>query len=207
MDPARPERHREVLIVPFQDHVDDGVLHNGFGVKVVGADYSLYRAGAYKAWLRSSHEMVIRIPTARSTLLGSYGPYQKERGRIGGHSETYEVARAVVRNRILASTERGYYQLHIVFPSEYDLTNAIFSPGTAPFGPIIPQVTPVLVKTKVTESKTLTGIEVDLAFRVSAVEEEPRRAIAAIRNDDTADALAKALHGMDFDDDIEDEDM
>lgn len=199
-----------MLVVPFQDHVDDGVLHNGFGIEVIGADYSLYKEGVvYKAWLVNSHEMVIRLPTARSSFLNrNYRPYEKERTRLGGHSETYEMARMVVRNCILDTCERGYYNLRLVFPSDYSLTNAVFSPGHAPFGQITPQVTPVMTKNKVSSQRTLAGIELDIAFRVTASEEEPRRAVAPIRRGDTAAELEAALNGMTFSDDEDnDEDM
>lgn len=68
VDPAVPEVHREVLIVPFQDHVHNGVLHNGFGVEIIGADYANYRAGFYRAWLKTGNRIVVQLPTVNSGM-------------------------------------------------------------------------------------------------------------------------------------------
>lgn len=198
VDPARPEGHREVIIVPFQDHVDNGVLHNGFGVEVVGADFRLFREGVYRAWLCTSNTIIVQLPTVCSTLIHHVANYTNERQRLGGHSETYEVARMVVRNRILANSARQHYNLEVVFPQEYELTNAVFSPGASPLGRIDAQVTPVLVPCQVSDTRTLTGIEIDLCFAVTIVEEEPCIATAPIGQNGEADQLNQMLQGMNF---------
>lgn len=203
VDPTKPEGHREVLIVPFQDHVDHGILHNGFGIEIVGADFANYRAGLYRAFLRTSNRVVVQIPTARSSLMRHYDNYVEQRRRLGGHSETYEVARMVVRNRIMARPIRQHYNLELVFPEEYELTNAVFSPGTAPLGRIEPQVTPVLIPCQVSSQRTVVGIECDLCFAITIVEEEPRVATTAVDHNADADALDAALEGMTFGNDDE----
>ena len=116
VDPAVPESHREVLIVPFQDHPDNGILHNGFGIEIIGADFNHYRAGLYRGWLRTANKVVIQLPTGRSTLTRFNDAYQRERARLGGHSEAYELARMVVRNRILGNRNCQTYNLELVFP-------------------------------------------------------------------------------------------
>ena len=196
VDPATPEGHREVLIVPFQDHVDNGVLHNGFGIEITGADFRQYRQGRYRAWLRTTNRVVVQLPTARSGFVHEIDNYNRQRHQLGGHSETYEVARMVVRNRILANVARQSYNLELVFPDTFELTNAVFSPGTSPLGRINPQVTPVIIPCQVAEGRVMHGIEVDLCFCVTIVEEEPCVAnFAGEENDDKA-ALNQALAGM-----------
>ena len=187
------------MIVPFQDHAHNGVLHNGFGIEVVGADYNHFKAGLYRSWLVDPQSIVVELPTTRSGFMTDYASYQKERTRIGGHSDTYELARRVVLNRILRERARKTYKIKLKFPSDYDLTNVVFTPGNSPFGEIIPQITPTIIKYPVSETMTMQGVEVDLAYRVTCIEEEPRRAVA-VANDKNpyADSLTAALHGMNF---------
>ena len=200
VDISSPEKHREFLLVPFQDYPSGGILYNGFGVEISGGDFGNYREGRYRAWLKSSHEIVLQLPVARSTLLTQHGinSYQAQRQRLGGHSETYEVARMVVRNRIQAQGARHVYYLLIVFPAEFELTNAVFTPNNSPYGEITPQITPVEVSNPIDEQRCIRGIEVDIAFGVTIIEEEPRRAIAGTSSNPHADALANALNGMKF---------
>lgn len=198
VDPSLPEMHRKVLIVPFQDHTDNGVLHNGFGIEVLGADFAMYKEGKYKAWLRTTHSVVVQFPTAPSSFLKHVLLYQRERNRLGGHSETYEVARRVVLNRLLANVSRQTYTVEFVFPEEYELSNIVFSPNSAPLGQIDPQVTPVLIPTAVNETTTLTGIVVDVCFAVTIVEEEPRVAIPSGDINQEAGQLDTLLQGMTF---------
>jgi len=198
VDPSVPESHREVLIVPFQDHTENGVLHNGFGVEVLGADFALYKEGFYKGWLRTPNIMILQVPSVSSSLLCHSDSYTRERSRIGGHSETYEVARQVVVNRILSNAKRQTYTLQLVFPEEYELTNSVFSPNNSPLGRINSQVTPVLIPNKVNANTTLTGIVVDVCFRVTIVEEEPRVALASSDQNPEAEHLDTLLSGMMF---------
>lgn len=51
IDTTYPEKLREIMLILFQDHADDGVLHNGFGIEILGADFNLFKKGYYKAWL------------------------------------------------------------------------------------------------------------------------------------------------------------
>ena len=140
----------------------------------------------------------MQLPTARSTFLTTEGlaSYQEQRARIGGHSDTYEVARLVVRNRIMSQTERKSYFLRIMFPSEFSLTNAVITPNHSPFGEIDPQITPVEVSIAVSSSRTIKGLEVDMSFAVTIVEAEPRRAVAGTTENPHAQQLDDAVNGM-----------
>ena len=200
LDPARPEDHREIILVPFQDHPNNGVLYNGFGLEIEGADFSMYRKGHYRAWLRGEHEIVVHLPVSRSSFIDpkSISSYDTQRTRLGGHSETYEVARMVVRNRILSNKSRQTYFLLVVFPDEFTLTNAVFTPHRTPFGEIDPQITPVEVGSQVSESRVIKGIVVDIAFAVTIVEDEPRRATAIATQNPQAESLDQAMSGMVF---------
>lgn len=75
----------------------------------------------------------------------------------------------------------------------------MFTPGNAPFGRIAPQVTPVLVRSQVSSDRTVVGIEVDLAYAVTIVEEEPRQAANRPTENDDEAALDVAMQGMSFD--------
>ena len=200
VDPSNPERHREVISVPFQDHVHNGILHNGFGIEVSGADFNLFERNLYRAWLVGPHEVVVQFPTARNALLGrnAQANYDANRARLGGHSETYEVARMVIRNRIRANAEREYYKILLKFPQEYNLTNGVFTPHAAPYGEIQPQITPVLTDALIDQASgnRLHGVEVDIAYRVTIVEEEPRRAMDVQAQNPAAEMLQNALRGM-----------
>lgn len=200
VDPSRPEGHREFFLVPFQDIPSHGVLHNGFGIEISGADYNNFREGRYRAWLRNHHEVVLRLPTVRSTMLTPHGhaSYEAQRQRLGGHSDTYEVSRMVVRNRLLANEGRQKYHLLLVFPREYDLTNAVMTPHHSPFGEIEPQITPVEVNNVVGTGRSIVGIEVDIAFAMTIVEEEERRAVATATDKPQAQAMDDAMQGMTF---------
>lgn len=141
------------------------------------------------------------MPVARSTLFTDHGlrSYQAQHGRLAGRSETYEVARMVVRNRLLGTNmtvNRKVYFLLLVFPRDYELTNNVFSPGSQ-MGAIEPQITPVEVSNQISGTRVVLGLELDIAFALSIVESEPRTMIA---NTDTlhAQELDDALQGMVF---------
>lgn len=190
------------MLVPFQDHVHQGVLNNGFGIEITGADFTSFRSGRYRAWLRNSHEVVLQLPVARSTFLTETGitSYQAQRQRLGGHSDTYEVARMVVRNRILAKPSRLVYFVLLVFPAEYELTNSVFSPNGGVAGEIAPQITPVEIQNRISATRNAGAIEIDIAFAVTIIEEEPRRAINVAGDNQYADQMDQALAGMTFND-------
>jgi len=199
VDPSRPEGHREFVLVPFQDHPDNGVLHNGFGIEILGADFNAYREGGYRAWLKSTREVVLQLPVARSTFTTDHSrvSYQAQRQRLGGHSETYELARTVVRNRILGqNTSRRVYFLLLVFPNDFELTNAVFSPNST-MGEIEPQITPVEVSNLINTSRTILGVELDIAWAVTIIEDEPRTVTAA-QDSCHAQDLEKVFDGMTF---------
>jgi len=142
----------------------------------------------------------VQLPTARSSFITGHANYEANRQRLGGHSETYEVSRMVVRNRIIGQLGREFYKIRVRFPEEYNLTNAVFTPGATPFGEITPQVTPVLVNQVVDHAsdRSMSGVELDIAFRITLVEEEPRRAAIAPQQNPAAALLQKAMNGMDF---------
>ena len=142
--------------------------------------------------------MVLRVPVARSTLMTEHGmfSYGQQHQRLGGHSETYEVARMVVRNRILANQKRQYYHLLLVFPQDFALTNAVFTPHHAPFGEIAPQITPVEVCNEVGGGRTVLGVELDVAFAATIIEDEPRRATPAATDNEHTQAVNNAMLGM-----------
>ena len=114
VDTSAPEKHREFLLVPFQEHPSSRILYNGLGVEVTGADFENYWKGCYQAWLESSNEMVLQLPTACSTFVTQPGieSYQAQRHRIGGHSDTYEVSRMVVRNQIIGHEVTSFIQTY-----------------------------------------------------------------------------------------------
>lgn len=198
VDASKPERHREVLIVPFQDHTHNGVLHNGFGVEITGADFTLFRDGLYRGWLTDTNKVVLQIPVGRSSLLRHVDNYQRERNRLGGHSDTYETARMVVVNRINAQEERQTYFLELVFPEEFELTNAVFTPANVPYGRITPQVTPVLTPVEISATRTINNIAVDIRFAVTIVEDEARVATAQAANNPDMEQINNAIQGMTF---------
>ena len=200
VNPDAPESHREVVLVPFQDLSDNGVLNNGFGIEIHGADMDLFRAGSYRAWLRNGNEMVVSFPASRNSFLSPEGiaSYQAQRQRIGGHSDTYEVARMVVRNRIMSNRDRQLYYLLIRFPEEYTLTNAVITPARAPFGECDPQITPLESPAHLENNRVVNGLAVDIAFRVTIVEDEPRRAVAGVADNAHAQMLDDAINGMNF---------
>ena len=190
--------HREIVLVPFQDLTSQGVLYNGFGIEIHGADLELFRNGSYRGWLRNGHQMVIQLPTSRGSFLTQEGvdSYARQRTRIGGHANTYEVARLVVRNRMMQNRDRQVYFLLLQFPHDFTLTNAVITPNHAPFGEASPQITPVEVLARVDNTRVVNGLVVDIAFRVTIVEDEPRRAVAVGADNPHAEMLENVMNGM-----------
>lgn len=198
INPNKPEGHREFLVIPLSDHNQDGILHNGFGIEIPSASLMLFKNDAYKAWLRNPHEMVLQLPTASFPFLYDTTSYSRERMRLKGHSESYELGRMVVRNRIMdmEHQDRLYYNLLLVFPEEFTLTNAVFTPTQSPFGRITPQVTPHVHKFKLDQTNEITNLEVSIAFRVTIVDAEPRRSLPPTTNNQSEASLAAAVNGM-----------
>ena len=118
--------------------------------------------------------------------------------RLGGHSDTYETARMVVVNRINAQEERQTYFLELVFPEEFELTNAVFTPANVPYGRITPQVTPVLTPVEISATRTINNIAVDIRFAVTIVEDEARVATAQAANNPDMEQINNAIQGMTF---------
>lgn len=191
--------HREVNLVTFQDYPSNGVLYNGFGIEIHGADFNMYRQGRYRAWLRNPRSMVVELPSSRSTFMTEVGltSYQAQRQRLGGHAATYETARLVARNRVLAQQARHTYFLLLAFPEEFELTNAVLSPNSVN-GEIAAQITPVENAAQINPTRTVVGLEVDVAWAITIVEEEPRRVTAVAANNVQANDLDQAMDGMLF---------
>lgn len=191
-------------MIPFQDHTHDGVLHNGFGVEIT-ADYHQFNLDLYKAWLRSDTEVVVTLPTVDFAFSDAYGSYEQTRDSLNAKqllkqfSSTYEVARMVVRNRINLNAERKSYNVLLKFPYGVSLTNSVFTPGNAPFGTIAPQVVPQGVPVIFGDDGALQStknLSVRLAWRISCVEDEARRAVHAPTVNPSATALKNAMSGM-----------
>jgi hypothetical protein len=211
VDPAEPCM-REFTLIPFKDHIDGGVLHDGFGIEV-SADYHLFKADKYKAWLRSPNEVVVQLPTADTAFLHQYSSYDSTRDKLQvldktKFSETYEVARMVVRNKLLDNMDRQTYKVLLKFPSTtdvklggFDLTNAVFTPARVPYGLIDPQVVPQGVEVIYgpdSAPKKTHNLSIRLAWKISIVESEPRRAIQAPSANPSEKTLESAIQSMSF---------
>jgi hypothetical protein len=201
---------RELTLIPFKDHIQGGVLHDGFGIEIT-ADYHQFKEDKYKAWLRNSNEIVVQLPSDDTAFLHQFKSYETTRDKLqklakDKYSETYEVARMVVRNKILANKDRESYYILLKFPSTtdeklggFELTNAVFTPNRVPFGLIEPQVVPQAVQV-VYGPDTLPimthNVSIRLSWKVSIVEAEPRRAIHAPTANPSEKTLEDAIQSM-----------
>jgi hypothetical protein len=203
---------RELTLIPFKDHSFEGVLHDGFGIELT-ADYHQFKADKYKAWLRNENEIVVQLPTEDTSFLEQFKSYEDTLTKLQVKtpkmfSDTYEVARMVVRNKILdsAKKDRQVYHILLKFPSSsamkvggIELTNAVFTPSRVPYGLIDPQVVPQAVKVVYgpdTGPLTSNNISIRLAWKVTVVEAEPRRAVQAPTSNPSEKTLEDAILSM-----------
>jgi hypothetical protein len=125
VDIEHPERNRELNIFHFTGKKESGKLHNGFAIEME-VDPRDVKDGRYAAYLLPNcHQVFLKVPGQTST-------YRIDHHLVAtieqaNHCSRIQEARDVSRNAIEKDETRMCKHILLKFPSNMELSNAIYS--------------------------------------------------------------------------------
>lgn len=195
VDIEHPERNRELNIFHFTGKKESGKLHNGFAIEME-VDPRDVKDGRYAAYLLPNcHQVFLKVPGQTST-------YRIDHHLVAtieqaNHCSRIQEARDVSRNAIEKDETRMCKHILLKFPSNMELSNAIYSTNPRD-SQMKMTIVPYPIKFDFAGGE-FQLLKCRVVWKLHLVEEEERIVEEAREKSRTAaDELADALKGMTF---------
>lgn len=183
----QPESNREVQVFEFTDVNKDGILHNGFELVLYGDLRDVYN-DKYHAFLYNRNEILVQMPSINHSFLYESDKLMAKMREANVYCARTQESHDVARNKILKNDNRQKKRLLLSFPSDFELSNTIYSPQSTD-GEIESEFVPFGSAFDINGKKYTTTVA-RISWKVSIVETD-KREVKASSKDSCCQAFSK----------------